>query len=155
MRHLVCLYENTLSFLLKCKLRQKKFYKIVSWSNRYITFFVCNLQMSVISKSVCSYLTFQVESDVYGKAWVFPSERLPGAPLSGRLLALPTNIRLDRKGILGISALVYYKHTSIMAVKSLISLSLDVDILRRYIKHQNGIQHFYIFVKLKMEPLNK
>jgi hypothetical protein len=37
-------------------------------------------------------------------------KQLSGAPLEGRLLALKTNLRLDRKGLPGTNTLAYYKH---------------------------------------------
>jgi hypothetical protein len=41
-----------------------------------------------------------------GKVGAYPSE---GAPLLGRILALPTNIRLGWKGLPGTNALAYSK----------------------------------------------
>ncbi len=43
-----------------------------------------------------------------GKAGAYLSEA-PGAPLLGRLLALPTNGRLVRKGLPGTNAPAYYE----------------------------------------------
>ena len=43
---------------------------------------------------------------------------LSDAPLKGRLLASPTNIRLGWKGLLGTNTLAYDKNTYITAVKS-------------------------------------
>jgi hypothetical protein len=42
-----------------------------------------------------------------GKAGTYPSDHLSGAPLLGRLLALPTNIRLGWKGLPVENALAY------------------------------------------------
>ncbi len=42
-----------------------------------------------------------------GKARV---KNISGASLSGRLLALPTNIRLGWRGFPGINTLAYYEH---------------------------------------------
>ncbi len=42
------------------------------------------------------------------------------APLLGRLLASPTNIRLGWKGLPGTNTLAYYENLQIMAVKSFI-----------------------------------
>ncbi len=39
-----------------------------------------------------------------------PVITLSGAPFQGRLLALPTNIRLSRKGLSGTSTQAYYEH---------------------------------------------
>ncbi len=39
----------------------------------------------------------------------YPSEALAGAPLLGRLLDLPANIRLGWKGLPGTNALAYYE----------------------------------------------
>ncbi len=43
------------------------------------------------------------------KAYTSPNH-LKGAPLYGRLLALPTNIRLDWKGLTGTNTIAYYRH---------------------------------------------
>jgi len=45
-------------------------------------------------------------------------KQLSGAPLEGRLLALPANIRLDWRGLPGTYTLAYYKNTQITTVKS-------------------------------------
>jgi hypothetical protein len=37
-----------------------------------------------------------------------------GAPLYGKLLALPTSIKLDWKGLSGSNTLAYYEHSQIM-----------------------------------------
>ncbi len=49
-------------------------------------------------------------------------KQLSDAPLKGRLLALPTNIRLGWKGLPEINALAYYEKSSLTAVKSYIGL---------------------------------
>jgi hypothetical protein len=41
--------------------------------------------------------------------WVYLVLHLSDAPLLGRLLALPTNIRLEWKGLPGTNTAVYYK----------------------------------------------
>jgi hypothetical protein len=46
-----------------------------------------------------------------------------GAPLYGRLLALPTNIRLGWKGLPETNALAYYEKAQLTAVKSFITLA--------------------------------
>jgi hypothetical protein len=46
-------------------------------------------------------------------------KHLSDAPLKGRLLALPTDIRLGWKGLPGINALAYYEKSSHTAVKVL------------------------------------
>jgi hypothetical protein len=50
-------------------------------------------------------------------------KHLSGAPLKGRLLASPTNIRLGWKGWPGSSTLAYYENSSIIAVKCFIGLA--------------------------------
>ncbi len=45
--------------------------------------------------------------------------KAPDTPLWGRLLALPTNIRLGRKGLLGANTLAYYGTELITAIKLL------------------------------------
>jgi hypothetical protein len=57
-------------------------------------------------------------------------KHLSGAPFYGRLLALPTNIRLGCKGLPGTNALAYYKNL----LKSFIGLapgrrSLSIPVL--------------------------
>ncbi len=47
-----------------------------------------------------------------------------GAPLLGRLLSLPTNIRLGWKGLSKTSTLADYKHSSITDAKSYMTLGL-------------------------------
>jgi hypothetical protein len=49
------------------------------------------------------------------KARAYPSE----PPLLGRLLALPTKIRLGQKGLPGTKALVYQAHSHILSQKTL------------------------------------
>jgi hypothetical protein len=49
-------------------------------------------------------------------------ENLSSVPLKGRLLALPTNIRLDRKGWPVTSHPVYYEYVYI-TVKSVVTLA--------------------------------
>ncbi len=44
------------------------------------------------------------------KTGTYSSGDFSGAPLYGRLLALPTNIRPDWKGRPGTNALAYYEH---------------------------------------------
>jgi len=46
---------------------------------------------------------------VAGKAGTYHSEAPSDAPLKGRLLASPTNIRLGWKGFPGTTALAYYE----------------------------------------------
>ncbi len=52
---------------------------------------------------------------------------LSGAPLLGRLQALPDNIRPGWKGLRGTNALAYYKHLLITAVKSFTILSSGAE----------------------------
>ncbi len=65
----------------------------------YKAFYGCNLRIFVISWSVCPWQAFPAQSDIL---WVRPEptrvKNLSGAPLQGRLLASPTNIRLGWKG---------------------------------------------------------
>jgi hypothetical protein len=48
-------------------------------------------------------------------------KHLSGAPLYGMLLALPTNIRPDWKGLPGTNTLAYCEHSKITNVKSFIT----------------------------------
>jgi hypothetical protein len=50
-------------------------------------------------------------------------KHLSGAPFYGRLLALPTNIRLDWKDLPGTNAQAYYEKSYLTAVKSFITLA--------------------------------
>ncbi len=56
---------------------------------------------------------------VVGKAGAYPSVAPLGAPLKGRLLALPTNIGVGLKGLPRTNTLAYY----VTAVKSLKTLA--------------------------------
>jgi hypothetical protein len=55
---------------------------------------------------------------------------LSGAPLYGRLLALPTNIRLGWKGLLGTNALSYNEEASLTGVifYSIVHCTHELDI---------------------------
>jgi hypothetical protein len=57
-------------------------------------------------------------------------KHLSDAPLKGRLLALPTNIRQGWKGLLGIYALAYYEKSSLTAVKSFITLATGLNLIK-------------------------
>jgi hypothetical protein len=50
-------------------------------------------------------------------------KHLSGAPLQGKLLALPSNNELGWKGLPGANTLVYYKNSQLTAIKSLITLA--------------------------------
>jgi hypothetical protein len=49
-------------------------------------------------------------------------EPLTGLRLNGRLLVLPTNVRLEWKGMEVANTLVYYNMAAIYAVKSFITM---------------------------------
>jgi hypothetical protein len=49
-------------------------------------------------------------------------EQVKDAPLDGRLLALPTNIRLGKKGLPVTNTLAYYEHSNITYEISFITL---------------------------------
>jgi hypothetical protein len=49
-------------------------------------------------------------------------KNLSGAPFLGRLLALPVNIRLGWKGLLGTNTLAYCEHVYTADVKSVITI---------------------------------
>ncbi len=53
---------------------------------------------------------FQPNLMFAGKARAYPSEALSGAPLYGKLLALPANIRLGWKGLPGTNTQAYYEN---------------------------------------------
>ncbi len=42
-----------------------------------------------------------------------PTQKISGAPLLGRLIALPTNISLDWEGLQGTSTLAYYDNSQV------------------------------------------
>ncbi len=54
-------------------------------------------------------------------------KNISGAPLYDRLLNLPTNNRLGRKGLPGTNALTYYEKSQITAVKRFIILCPGID----------------------------
>jgi hypothetical protein len=56
-------------------------------------------------------------------------KHLSGAPLWGRLLALPSKFRLGWKGLLGTKNLAYYGISLITTVKSFIRLSQVTNII--------------------------
>ncbi len=47
-----------------------------------------------------------------------------GASILGRIVVLPTNIRLDWKGLPGTNTLAHYENSKILTVKSFIRLDL-------------------------------
>jgi hypothetical protein len=49
-------------------------------------------------------------------------KHLPGSPLFGRLLALPTNIRISWKSLPRIKTLAFYEHSYITFVKGFLTL---------------------------------
>jgi hypothetical protein len=53
-----------------------------------------------------------------GEAEAYPNS---GAPLKGRLLALPTNNRLGWKGLSGANNLTHYKNSQLTDIKKLIT----------------------------------
>ncbi len=50
-------------------------------------------------------------------------KHLSDAPLWGRLLVLPTNIRLGRKGLSGTNTLAYDRNSKFTGVKSIVKCS--------------------------------
>jgi hypothetical protein len=61
-----------------------------------------------------------------GKAGAYPNGKPYVTPLSGKLLALPTNIRLSWKGPSGANTLAYLEPLQITAIKGLIILAPHV-----------------------------
>ncbi len=49
-------------------------------------------------------------------------EHLKEAPLLGKLLTIPTNVRLVWKGLTETNALAYYEHSYVTDAKSLMTL---------------------------------
>ncbi len=70
-------------------------------------FYVRNLPMFVQSQNVCSLQAFPAQSNVRPKPILM--KHLSSAPLQGRLLALPTSIRIIWKGKPVKNTLAYYK----------------------------------------------
>ncbi len=67
-----------------------------------------------------------------GKAERTQVKHLSDAPLKGRLLALPTNIRLGWKGLPGTNILAYYEKSQLTAVKSFVTLAPGVNAIKLY-----------------------
>ncbi len=59
-------------------------------------------------------------------------KHLSGAPLKGRFLALPANIRLGWKGLPGTNVLAYNKKLYLTAVKSFITLVLGANVIKLF-----------------------
>jgi hypothetical protein len=52
--------------------------------------------------------------------------------LSGRFLALPTNIRLAWKGLPGTNTPPYYEKLKLMSIKSFITLATGVNVIKLF-----------------------
>ncbi len=59
-------------------------------------------------------------------------KHLSGAPLKGRLLALPTNIRLGRKGLQRTNTLAYNEKSYLTAVNSFITFATCVNPIKLF-----------------------
>jgi len=57
---------------------------------------------------------------------------LLGAPLWGKTLALPTNIRLGRKGLPGTNTQASYENALITAIKTFIAQALGVNYFKTF-----------------------
>jgi hypothetical protein len=69
---------------------------------------------------------FQHSLVFVGKAKSLPERgNLSRASLKGMPLALPTNIKLGKKGLPGTNTIAYYKNPQITTVKSFIGLVTD------------------------------
>ncbi len=72
---------------------------------------------------------------------------LSGAPLYGKLLALPTNVRLGWKSLPRTNTLAYYKSLEITAVKSFITLAPGQNITKLFTAVMyEGLQKARVFV---------
>ncbi len=60
---------------------------------------------------------------------------LLGAPLKGRPLGLPTNIRLGWNGFPGTNALTYYEKSYLTAVKNCYKIDPRMDLLLKRVKN--------------------
>ncbi len=111
------------------KMQRKWYYQISITETFYdcpvanVIFYSCNLQIFVISQSVCPWQAFLVQSNVCGqRPRYYPNvEHLRGVSL-GQAPALPAKIRLGWKDLPETKALAYYKNSSITSVESFITL---------------------------------
>ncbi len=75
------------------------------------TFYGRNLRIFFIGQSVCPWQALPAQANILQ---VRPKhtrvKHLSGAPLQGRLLTLPTNLRLGLKGLPGTNILAYYEN---------------------------------------------
>ncbi len=76
-----------------------------TWAQCYKTLQGCNLRMPAINQSVCLSNLVQCLQVRLQPTQV---NHLSNEPLQGRLLALPTNIKLGQKGLTGTNTLTYY-----------------------------------------------
>ncbi len=60
-------------------------------------------------------------------------KHLSGATIQVRLLALPSNIRLDWNGLLGTNTLAYYEHSEITDVKSFITSATRPNFIKLFL----------------------
>ncbi len=71
-----------------------------------------------------------------GKVGAYPTETPFRCSVLGLALALPTNIRLGWKGLPGTNALDYYERLQLTAVKSLITLATDDNLIKLFFLRQ-------------------
>jgi hypothetical protein len=85
------------------------------------------LSFDLVEKFIKLFFSLINEVDVCPLAIVNDNHKclmhLSRAPLKGRLLAIPTNIRLGLRGLPGINTFVYYEYSLITAVKSFIAVA--------------------------------
>ncbi len=59
-------------------------------------------------------------------------EHVKGSSLYGRLLALPTNIKLGCEGLPATNTLAYYKNSQITDVKSFVTMGPGGNVIERF-----------------------
>ncbi len=93
---------QTLAYYDKAKFTSVKCYIVQTPGDNPIKLFTVLAGVVVSGKPIQPSLMFA------GKTGAYPSG--DRAPLQGRLLALPTNMRLGRKGLSGTNAVAYYEN---------------------------------------------
>ncbi len=101
-----------------------------TWVQCYRTFSFRNLRVFVMSQSV---LSLSILSSLVKYLWVrpgaCPSKAPPKFSTLGRLLALPTNMTLGWRYLLGTNTIAYYEHSQVTEEKSFIT---GVNVIRLF-----------------------
>ncbi len=94
----------------------------------YKTFYICNLQMFVISYSVWYDRSFQPNLMLASKAEAYKSEASFRCSILVYAPGLLTKIRIGWKGSPCTNSLAYYKHLSITSLKSFITFDPEFSL---------------------------